>query len=159
MDANERRSIFRLLVDFVRKCPITHAEWVFQKRQFSDSEALLGAMARELGAFLRDNIQYFTSFDRVVIYYDGGQREITRLVSSVFNAYLVDVEVRKVVPAAYSLFQAVDLCCTLALLDTKIAQGSLTKSERLFFAVTGKSPMRSLRQGYLKTMNRQRFGS
>lgn len=63
-------------------------------------------MSRELGALIREHYAYFSGWDRIVIYYDNGQKEITNLVNSVFNAHLSNVEVRKVVPADYSLFQA-----------------------------------------------------
>lgn len=119
LDMPSRRAIFRVLVDFVRTCEVTHHSWVFSKRELGDTDKLVSAMSRELGELIRSNYAYFTSWERIVIYYDNGQKEITNLVNSVFNAHL-SVEVRKVVPADYSLFQAADLCCTMALLRQKI---------------------------------------
>ncbi len=58
---------------------------------------------------IRSTVENLSSWDRVVIYYDNGQRELTNLVHGVFNAHLTTVEVRKVVPARYSLFQVTDL--------------------------------------------------
>jgi hypothetical protein len=95
---------------------------------------------------IRANYEYFSSWDRVVIYYDNGQKEITNLVNSVFNSHLTNVEVRRVVPSDYSLFQAADLCCTLTLLRQKIETMGLSTSER------------ALNKGYFKTMDRKRFG-
>lgn len=77
-------------------------------------------MSRDVGALIRMNYGYFTVWDRIVIYYDNGQKEITNLVNSVFSALLSNVEVRNVSPSDYSLFQVADLCCTLTLLRTKI---------------------------------------
>lgn len=159
LDMQARRSIFRVLVDFVRKCELTHHSWVFSKREMGDTDQLVSAMARELGALVRANYQYFSSWDRIVIYYDNGQKEITNLVNSVFNALLSNVEVRKVVPSEYSLFQAADLCCTLALLRKKIETVGLSTSESDFFSTPKDSAERALKKGYFKTLDRKRFGN
>jgi hypothetical protein len=154
-----RRSLFRVLVDFVRTSEVTHHSWVFTKREMSDTDRLLSAMARELGALIRTHHEYFNFWDRVVIHYDNGQKEITNLVNSIFNAHLGNVDVRKVVPSNYSLFQAADLCCTLALLRRKIETIGLSKSERSFFSTPKDGPERALKKGYFKTVDRNRFGT
>ncbi len=158
MEMSARRSIFRVLVDFVRMSDVTHHSWVFSKRELGDTDHLVSVMSRELGALIRSHTAYFSSWDRVVIYYDNGQKELTNLVNSVFNAHLTNVEVRKVLPSDYSLFQAADLCCTLALLRHKIATVGLSNSERDFFSTPKDSAERALKKGYFKTMDRKRFG-
>lgn len=75
-----------------------------------------------------------------------------------FNAHLSTVEVRKVVPSEYSLFQAADLCCTLTLVREKIGSIGLSASERDFFATHRDSAERALKLGYFKTMDRKHFG-
>lgn len=159
LDMSSRRSILRVLVDFVRTCEMTHHSWVFSKRELGDSDQLVSRMSRELGALTREQYGYFGEWDRIVIYYDNGQKEITNLVNSVFNAHLTNVELRKVVPADYSLFQAADLCCTLALLRQKIETVGLSSSESDFFSTPRDSAERALKKGYFKTLDRKRFGS
>ena len=158
MEMSARRPIFRVLVDFVRMSDVTHHSWVFSKRELRDTDQLVSVMSRELGALIRSNTAYFSSWDRVAIYYDNGQKELTNLVNSVFNAHLTNVEVRKVLLSDYSLFQAADLCCTLALLRHKIATVGLSNSERDFFSTPKDSAERALKKGYFKTMDRKRFG-
>ncbi len=46
---------------------------------------------------------------------------------------LPDYDVRKVLPKDYKLFQAADMVCTLALLEKKIEDGTLSRSDLLFF--------------------------
>ena len=157
MDLPARRSIFRVLVDFVRTADITQQAWVFTKREIGDADQLVSAMARELGTWIRSNSDYFASWDRVVIYYDNGQKELTNLVNGVFNAHLGNVEVRRVLPSDYSLFQAADLCCTLTLLARKIEATGLSNSERDFFSTNKDSAERALKKGYFKTLGRKRF--
>ena len=159
MEMPARRSIFRVLVDFVRTCEMTQHTWVFSKRELADADQLVSRMSRELGALIRDELEYFTGWDRIVIYYDNGQKELTKIVNSVFNALLSNVEVRKVVPSAYSLFQAADLCCTLALLRQKVESGELSSSENDFFSTPTGSASRALKKGYFKTLERKRFGT
>jgi hypothetical protein len=159
LDLPARRSIFRVLVDFVRTCNVSHQSWVFSKRELSDTDQLVGAMSRDLGALIRSSHLYFSSWDRIVIYYDNGPKEITNLVNSVFNAHLSNVEVRKVLPSDYSLFQAADLCCTLALLRKKIETAGLSNSERDFFSTSSDSAERALKKGYFKTLDRKKFGT
>ncbi len=158
LDMPSRRSIFRVLVDFVRTCELTHHSWVFNKRELGDSDRLVSAMSRALGLLIRSHYEFFNSWERIVIYYDNGQKEITNLVNSVFNAHL-SVEVRKVVPTEYSLFQAADLCCTMALLRQKLDTVGLSSSERDFFSTPKDGAERALRKGYLKTLDRKRFGA
>jgi hypothetical protein len=153
----ERRSLFRVLFDFVRHCPIQHHALVFDKRQLGNRQQLIAAMSRALGSLIRDNDDFFRRQDRVVIYYDNGQQEITGLVNSVFNAHFSNVEVRHVAPGDYTLFQVADLVCTLELLRTKLATGRLTASERGFFSTSKASAERALRLLYLRTMDRKRF--
>jgi hypothetical protein len=158
MEMSERRAIFRVLVDFVRTSDVSYHSWVFSKRDHPSTDRLVGAMSRQLGALIRSHQAYFTAWDRVVIYYDNGQKELTTLVNSVFSSHLSNVEVRKVVPSEYSLFQAADLFCTMSLLRRKIETIGLSKSERDFFSTAKHSAERSLRKGYFKSLDRKKFG-
>lgn len=115
-------------------------------------------MSRALETFIRNHLAFFQQWDRVVIYYDNGRREITNLVNSVFNAHLSNVEIRRVVPSDYSLFQAADLCCTLELLQAEVAALGLSKSESDFFSTTNASATRALTKVYLKPLRGKRFG-
>ncbi|MCI9889814.1 DUF3800 domain-containing protein [Micrococcales bacterium 31B] len=125
MDMAARRSLIRLLVEFVRHCKITHHSWVFSKGEHGTRDQLVTAMSRALGDFIRDNYEYFGSWERIVVYYDHGQKEITSVVNIAFNALLRSAEIRKASPADYSLYQAADLCCTLALLEHKVRVGKI----------------------------------
>ena len=94
--------------------------------------------------FLRDNLPFLQGFDSIIVYYDNGQKEITNLVNTLFNAFL-EADVRKVSPSDYSLFQAADMFCTFALLETKLENEGLSNSETEFFLNA-----RNLRKNYLK---------
>ena len=68
-----------------------------------------GKLSKQLAAFIRDNYQFFCSYDVVKVYYDNGQVEVTRILSSVFNALLSNIEVKAEYDALqpeYDLIQA-----------------------------------------------------
>ena len=108
-------------------------------------------MVRELSLFVRDNLEFFQSFDHIIVYYDNGQKEMVTIINAVFNS-LVDAEIRKVRPASYYLFQAADLFCTLELVHHKMEAGGISKSEDAFFR-----GVRNLKKNYLKPMERKRL--
>ena len=62
----------------------------------------------------------FSHFDSVVIYYDNGQTELTKVITSVFSSLLSNVDVRKVKQIDYLLLQVADLACTMELLAEKL---------------------------------------
>ncbi|MDR0990358.1 MAG: DUF3800 domain-containing protein [Propionibacteriaceae bacterium] len=152
IDIETRKAVFTRLFAFARSAPITHQAFHFRKKEHTDRLALKGAISRTLGLFLRDNASYFLSFDRVVIYYDNGQSEITEVLNTLFNGFLFNVEFRKVMPSQYRLFQVADLCCTLELMQVKIDTNQLSRSELFFFR--GK---RLLKKDYLDKWRRQRL--
>lgn len=96
-----------------------------------------GAIAREPGEFLQARSAYFRAFQEVIVYYDNGQAELTRILNAVINAYFLNVEFRRMLPADYRLFPAADLICTLELLKAKDADNALTKSDLYFFELHG----------------------
>ena len=99
--------------------------------------------------FLKDHLAYLQSFEKIIVYYDNGQKEITNLVNTLFNAFL-EAEVRKVKPSDYALFQAADMLCTLALLNEKVCSATLSESETAFF-----KGVRNLKKNYLKPIERK----
>ena len=75
--------------------------------------------------------------------------EVTRILSSVFNALLENVEFRKVIPADYRLFQVADFIFTVRLLELKQNYKELSKSELKFI------DSKHLKKNYLKVINKK----
>lgn len=84
---------------------------------------------------IRKNQEYLSSFDKILVYYDNGQVELTKILTSVFYSLFSNVEFRKVKPVEYKLFQFADLICTMELLAKKAENNSFTRSENDFFVV------------------------
>lgn len=151
VDLPNRRKLFRHLYDFARVADIRYKSFIFMKREFNNHDALISRMSRELGLFVRDNLSFFQSFDRIIVYYDGGQKEITNIINAVFNV-LVDAEIRRVKPSDYCLFQAADLFCTLELINFKLEDKGFSKSEEIFF----RGP-RTFRKNYWKPIENKQL--
>ena len=147
-----RKAAFNRMFAFVRRAPLRYRAFTFRRRHHVERLDLEAAISRELGAFLHERTEYFRDFDEVILYYDNGQAELTRILNAVMNAYFLQVEFRRVAPADYRLFQAADLCCTLELLAMKDEDQMLTRSDLFFF----ESP-RNLRKNYLKQLQVKRL--
>lgn len=151
---NVRRSLFSSLFFFTLKAPIQYKTFVFEKRPGEDVLSLEGRMSKEISLFLRENLDYFQSFEDVILYYDNGLHELNRILNFALSAELSTYSYRKVLPKDYKLFQSADLICTLKLLNLKCEQGKLSKSEELFF-----HSIRDLRKQFIKPIEKKKFGS
>ncbi len=147
LSLQERQKILRRLMTFTRKANIRFKSFHIEKKQSTDAIVSIGILSKKLAAFIRDNYSLFSDYDSVKIYYDNGQIEVTRMLSSVFNSLLDNVEFKKVLPSKYRLFQVADLICTLRLTQLKSEKHLLSKSELYFF-----SDARTFTKNYLKPL-------
>lgn len=147
-DLKDRQKILMRMMSFVRHLDVKFKSIYIEKKHIGDSVEAVGKLSKQLSAFIRDNYSFFCGFDIVKIYYDNGQVEVTRILSSVFNALLENVEFRKVMPTNYRLFQVADLICTLKLAELKMNNHILSKSEIYFFG-----DERTLKKNYLKPLS------
>ena len=148
-----RKRIFNILYNFTRSVDISYYSIIVEKRQLNDDFALHVQITKQLSALLRKHLDKFIQYDRIVVYYDYGQMELTKILVSVFNAMLNSVKFMKAVPTKYRLCQAADMLCSIELLTIKAERKMLTKSELMFF-----KSERDLYKSYLKALHKKRFG-
>ena len=148
----ERRQIFNFLYNFARTTDITYHPLIAEKKQLIEEIDLNIQITKQLSLFFRDNFEIFTQYDRIVVYYDYGQRELTYILVTAFNTFLNNVEFKKVAPSNYKLFQVADMLCTLELLSLKAERKMLSNSEVTFFASA-----KNLEKSYLKSIQKKRF--
>lgn len=129
----DRKRLFNALFNFARRLPVSYICAKVKKSECEDVVALTTKLSKSISRVLRDHAEYFESFDKIIVYYDNGQVELTKILTSLFNALFNNVEFRKVKPADYKLFQVADLVCTLELLSEKMTTSSFTHSELEFF--------------------------
>lgn len=152
MTIDERNKIFHRAFNFMRSVNISYKTFIVEKKHITDSLELVGILSKQLSSFLLANIAVFSEYDRVVIYYDNGQRELTKILISVFNSILGQVEYKQATPSNYRLFQVADIICTLELLAQKAELKTLSSSELGFF-ISG----RELKKNYIKPLRKKRF--
>lgn len=130
---DERRKLIYKMLNFVMATPITHLTVCIDRKQAQDKVMLSGRLARAIGIAMREHIDYFNSFDRILVYYDNGQNELSSILNAVFSLLFSNVEFRKAEPQKYRLLQAADFICTIELLKIKQNEHRLSKSEEKFF--------------------------
>ncbi len=131
--AEDRKKMFNLLFNFARKVPINYFCAKVKKSECKDADELDAKLTKAIKAEVLKNEDYWSSFDKIIIYYDNGQKALKRVLNITFNSLFSDVEVRKVQPSDYRLFQVADLLCTLELVHAKIETGQFSKTEDRFF--------------------------
>lgn len=153
MNVEERRKILNKVVAFIRCLDIRFQTFSIQKKQIWDEKELSEKLSKIISSFIHSNYNWFLSNEIVKVYYDNGQVELRRILSKVFSMWLKNVEMKRVEPEKYKLFQVADLLCTFELLRLKMENDTLSKSECLFFG-----NMRDLKKNYMKPLERKRFG-
>lgn len=122
----ERRKIFNKMVTFLRQSGIKYKSFHIEKKHMSDIVEATGKLSKQISQFIREHYDFLLSFDVVKIYYDNGQVELNKILSTLFHACLPRVEFRKVIPSDYRLFQVADMVCTFELLKLKIENNSFS---------------------------------
>lgn len=152
MSIKERRRIFHKMIAFIRQVGICYKCFHIKKRELSDPIEATANLSKQISRFIHENYETFLSFDNIKVYYDNGQVEVSKILSSVFNTLLPNSIFRKVIPAEYKLFQAADLLCTMELIKLKLENNLLSKSEMIFFG-----NIRDLKKNYLKPLGKKEW--
>ncbi|MDO5329787.1 MAG: DUF3800 domain-containing protein [Coriobacteriia bacterium] len=146
----DRKSIFNSIVAFMRYCKIQTKTIAINKKHVSSSDQLAKSIEHEVNNFLDNDKKFFQSYDKIIVYYDQGQKQITKILFNTFLDNFNNVDFRVVKPQDYYLFQVADLTCTLEMIDLK--KPALSNSEKIFFG-----SMRDLKKNYLKVLYKKRL--
>ena len=133
LSMEERKKLFNILFNFSRKLPIYFFCATVKKNKNQNSEDLYLLLTKEIKSKIQKSPSYWNSFDKIIIYYDNGQKALKRILNKTFQNMFSNVEVRKIHPTDYRLFQVADLICTLKLILSKIEIGLFSKTEDTFF--------------------------
>jgi len=148
----ERMKLFNSLFYFIRKIEIRYHTITVEKKTLEDDVELIDKLTKQLSLFLADHMKMLMGYDRIVVYYDFGQKELAKVLTSAFNVSLSGVEFKKALPTNYILYQAADMICTLELLAQKAKRKLLSNSELSFF-----TSERKLKKTYLKALEKKRL--
>lgn len=142
-----RQKLLRVFMAFFRKIEVRCFAVCLEKKHVNDAVEAVGKLSKDISQFIREHYEFFQSFDIVKIYYDNGQVEVSKLLSSVFHTLLDNVEFRRVKPQDYRLFQAADFVATMKLLQIKTEKNELSNAEEYFFG-----NKKVIRKKYLKVL-------
>lgn len=112
-------------------------------REYGLDSALFDAISKQIEI----HREYFSSFDSVVLHYDGGQQMLRGVLIGAFRAKGIPAVMEKTVQSDDPFMQIADLLGELELLTYKAKAGTLTKSERAFFGEWGK-----IKKDYVKQL-------
>ena len=127
-----RKALFNALYHFTRLVSVHYMCVVINKGECEEKKksSYVDRLKKEIERKLLKYYDYFCQFDKIVVYYDYGQMELTQILQSLFNTIFTRVEFRRIETARYKLSQVADFICTVESIASK---NILTKSEKEFF--------------------------
>ncbi len=152
LSVQERRSVLRRLMTFAKKTNFLCNAIVVNKKDISTSVELTARLTKQLSEFIKENLGYFEKYDHIKIYYDNGQSGIVKIIVAVFNALFSCVEFKDATQEKYKMLQVADLVCSAKLIELKMLDKTLSKSER---NVLGND--RYIKQNLLKPLKKKKF--
>lgn len=152
LDIVNRRRLFNKMISFTRQIDIKYKCFDIEKKHIANVIEATEKLSKQISLFVKNNYDSFLNYDNVKLYYDNGQKEVSIILSSVFNSLLPNPIFKKVSPPEYKLFQVADLFCTMELIRLKMDNNQLSKSEKIFFGST-----RDLKKNYLKPLSKKEW--
>ena len=153
LDMETRKRLLASFNVFVQQLPIRYKSFVYKSSEFGTPERLQALIRRDLAALLVDNLEFFQGYDRVKIYYDGGQPAVSHALKDAFE-YALSKEAyvdRDSDYRSYRLSQAADYLCAIELTAAKFEAHCTTSTDDKFFGGVG-----SFKKNWLKQARRKR---
>ena len=139
MDIQDRKRLLQSFFIMLQHMPIKYHTFSYKKSDLCNGVALEFRIKRDIVNFIFNNLDYFQRFDKVKIYYDDGQKVVTKALHDAVE-YALSTEAvmyKNGSPKDYRLAQAADLICTLELAALKFEAGETTKTYAHFFGTYG----------------------
>lgn len=149
---DERRKLVYKMLNFVNACPLSHFTVTIDRKEASNKVTLSGKLAKEINKAFNHHHSFFDAFDKIIVYYDNGQNELSAILNAVLSIQFSSVEFRKVEPQKYRLLQAADFICSMELLRIKSEENRLSKTEKQFFYKP-----QELKKTFLKSIDKKKL--
>lgn len=149
---DERRKLLYKMLNFVNACPISYLAVVIDRKEAMDKVSLSGKLAKAIHAEIDIHRDFFERFNKIIVYYDNGQNELSAILNAVFSIQFSNVEFRRAEQQKYRLLQAADFICYMELLRIKRDEKRLSKSEERFFYKP-----QELKKTFLKSMAKKKL--
>ena len=87
LSIDQRRKIFTAIYQFGRKSPIKLKSIIVNKKYTDTYKLLKKQLTMELNESIFNNLKYFQKFDKIIIYYDNGQSQLTSILEDIFKDF------------------------------------------------------------------------
>ncbi len=133
LSIDQRRKIFTAIYQFSRKSPIKLKSIIVNKKYTNTYKLLKKQLTMELNELISNNLKYFQKFDKITIYYDNGQSQLTSILEDVFKnfniSFISDFDKIK-----EKLFQVADMLTFMDKYYYKFKHKLyISKNEKIFF--------------------------
>lgn len=131
-----RGKILDRMMTFVRKVDFRYHCVGVDTKFINNPQQIFDRLKKQLEEFIGQNRPLFESIEKVKVYYDAGQKPVSRLLDETFtdNVSCRLEFAQGVRQDLYKLLQVADLICTARLIEVRLLDGgTLTRSENRFF--------------------------
>ena len=151
LSIEQRKRYLAKFAAFAQHVPFKYHTFSYEKKLYATQEALFTRMKKDLIIFIYENIAFFQRNDIVKVYYDNGQRIVTRAVHGAFSYALNESSVvyRDATPQQYRLFQLADYLCGIELTRLHYSTSTQTGTDGIFFGNWG-----NFKKNYLKKVQK-----
>lgn len=85
MSITERKKIYTQLYRFATSIDAKYHSIILAKRMYDNNKALKNALEKEIQSFILNNLEYFQQFNEIKVYYDGGQKKLSKIINDTFG--------------------------------------------------------------------------
>lgn len=152
VSAADRKRMLVAFATFVRRLPISYHVFSYTDYDVKDQAQLAIRLETDIGRFLDSRLEELQDFDKVRVFYDGGQHAAGFALKEAFNsAFPVGVVVHE--RPSYRekrLCQVADYLCSIELAACRYAIGDVSSTYNKFYG-----DWKSFRANYLKQVRRK----
>lgn len=135
LSIDQRRKIFTAIYQFGRKSPIKLKSIIANKKYTDTYKLLKKQLTMELNESISNNLKYFQNFDKIIIYYDNGQSQLTSILEDIFKNFNISF-INDFDKTKEKLFQVADMLTFIDKYDYKFKHKLyISKNEKIFFEI------------------------
>lgn len=135
MDVAKRRKIYNCLYRFSTQIPAKYHTFIIDKKNSKNSELLSQSIKQHVNALILEHLTFFQDFNEIVVYYDGGQAILSKVIEDTFGKLSSYRRKTQFDHTEKKLFQVADMLTYLDKIIYKHRKGiRLTKTEQRFFS-------------------------
>ena len=83
-DIDKRKSIFKAIFHFSRQIPVKYHTILIDKKYTNHKSILKKKLHSEISKMIQQKEKYFKKFDKIVMYYDNGQKSLANILKTIF---------------------------------------------------------------------------